>query len=249
MEILTIALLASLGALVGGVASAFVKGYGEAAGRILAHRTDPKAAAEEAQQRKIGELRGLAQGLETILQDAAQKKVGELRAIADNLTTVQQEAERKKKGELDAIHGDLENVLRELRLVTKETETIKAQIGSELWDRQTRWNRRCDAYASLLGVTSKLEEVSSKITSELHRAGGFHPSLEFEFIEAASELSRVRAIASIFVSQEAIAAIKDFDSGHYKITPKEEIEKLGTALMKLEKGLVVAAQKDLGLVS
>src|SRR5262249_51645612 len=38
----------------------------------------------------------------------------------------------------------------EVRLVTKDTESIKAQISGNLWERQNRWNAKRDIYVRLL---------------------------------------------------------------------------------------------------
>jgi hypothetical protein len=54
-----------------------------------------------------------------------------------------------EKGKRLATREDIENVLSEVRAVTKETETIKAQIGSDLWLRQTIWNHNRDAYTNI----------------------------------------------------------------------------------------------------
>lgn len=74
---------------------------------------------------------------------------GENRANYEDLPSLlKQEFARafeQEAGKRLATHQDIENVIREVRTVTKETETIKAQIGVDLWTRQMAGNRseRC----------------------------------------------------------------------------------------------------------
>lgn len=63
-----------------------------------------------------------------------------------------------EKGKRLATYEDIENVLKEVRAVTRETETIKAQIGSDLWLRQTVWGYKREAYANLLKSAHRLQD-------------------------------------------------------------------------------------------
>jgi hypothetical protein len=49
-----------------------------------------------------------------------------------------------------ATHKDIENVLAEVRKVTSETESIKAQISGDTWLRQTVWVQKRTAYGEIL---------------------------------------------------------------------------------------------------
>lgn len=49
-----------------------------------------------------------------------------------------------KKGERLANAEDIERILKEVQLVTAETETIRAQIAAGAWDRQTLLIKRIE---------------------------------------------------------------------------------------------------------
>ena len=66
-------------------------------------------------------------------------------------------AYEQEKGKRLATHEDIQNVLNEVRVITKETETIKAQIGGDLWLRQTVWNHKREAYASVVRCSHALQ--------------------------------------------------------------------------------------------
>src|SRR3954468_6270999 len=65
---------------------------------------------------------------------------GENRANYEDLPSLLKQefakAFEQETGKRLATHQDIENVLYEVHAVTKETETIKAQIGADLWVRQ-----------------------------------------------------------------------------------------------------------------
>jgi len=82
------------------------------------------------------------------------KKKGENFADAEDFTTIiAQEARKAYEQEWAkrlATHKDIENVLVELRKVTTEAESIKAQIGGDVWLRQTVWVQKRNAYGEIL---------------------------------------------------------------------------------------------------
>lgn len=60
----------------------------------------------------------------------------------------------RKKGERLANAEDIEKILCEVKLVTAETETVKAQISGGLWERQMLWNKKVEMYAELLAANA-----------------------------------------------------------------------------------------------
>ena len=70
-----------------------------------------------------------------------------------------------EKGKRLATREDIEHVLSEVRAVTKETETIKAQIGSDLWLRQTVWGHKREAYVNILKCSHHLQDALSSLRS------------------------------------------------------------------------------------
>ena len=49
-------------------------------------------------------------------------------------------------------------MLKEVKAVTRETETIKAQISGDLWLRQTVWNQKRDVYVNVLKCSHRLKD-------------------------------------------------------------------------------------------
>jgi hypothetical protein len=77
------------------------------------------------------------------------------------------EAFEGEAGKRLASRQDIENVLDELRKVTRETETIKAEITSDQWQRQTVWIQKREAYAALLKVLTELHDSFTEFTASL----------------------------------------------------------------------------------
>ncbi len=72
-----------------------------------------------------------------------------------------------EKGKQIATKKDIGDVLAELRKVTTETESIKAQISGDTWLRQTVWVQKREAYAVLLKSLSELENSCKALTFSL----------------------------------------------------------------------------------
>jgi hypothetical protein len=70
----------------------------------------------------------------------------------------------RKKGENLATHEDIDKLIDQVAAVTDATETIKAQIGSDLWTRQSVWQQKRDAYAKILNVSHSLRESLIDLT-------------------------------------------------------------------------------------
>jgi hypothetical protein len=85
-------------------------------------------------------------------------------------------AYEQEKGKRLATHEDIQNVLAEVRSVTRETESIKAQIGSDLWTRQRVWEQKREIYSNLLKssdlVLNSILEFIKQITLKEALAGG-----------------------------------------------------------------------------
>ena len=57
-----------------------------------------------------------------------------------------------KKGEMLARKEDIELLRNEVQVLTKEAESIKAEIGHETWDKQKRWMLKHELEVDLLTV-------------------------------------------------------------------------------------------------
>jgi hypothetical protein len=81
------------------------------------------------------------------------KKGEHLATYQDNESLLAQEGARayeQEKVKRLATREDIENVLRELHAVTQTTETIKAEIGTAVWLRQTVWRQKREVHATIL---------------------------------------------------------------------------------------------------
>jgi hypothetical protein len=68
----------------------------------------------------------------------------------------------KKKGENLATHEDIDKLVNQVRLVTKTTEDIKAEISSGLWDRQRRWDMKREV---LFEAARRLADIDDALLS------------------------------------------------------------------------------------
>jgi hypothetical protein len=96
---------------------------------------------------------------------------GENRANYEDLPSLlKQEFARafeQEAGKRLATHQDVENVIHEIRTVTKETETIKAQIGADLWTRQMAWQQKREIYLNILKFSHAFQDAIGTMHSAL----------------------------------------------------------------------------------
>jgi hypothetical protein len=99
------------------------------------------------------------------------EKVGEIDAISSRIEQVAARAYREafegEAGKRLASHQDIENVLSEVRKVTTETESIKAQISGDVWLRQAVWLQKREAYAALLKSLNEVERSFKELSLSL----------------------------------------------------------------------------------
>jgi hypothetical protein len=78
-------------------------------------------------------------------------RIAAMRAcFQDVLEQAEGRARAEERGKRLATHEDIENVLRELRLVTMETEQIKVDISGNAEARRRVWQERRDLYARIM---------------------------------------------------------------------------------------------------
>ena len=129
----------------------------------------------------------------------------------------------KKKAENLATHEDLNKLVEQMATVTQTTESIKAAISDDVWDRQRRWEMRRDAVFSVMQALGKADETlhfASLATVELRKAGD----------KASFEVVNTEAWNTFY------AAIDDFDQKRalaLLVCGKE----MSDTLMKLKKHL------------
>jgi hypothetical protein len=110
-----------------------------------------------------------------------------------------------KKGERLANAEDIEKILREVRLVTAETEAVKAQISGGIWEKRTLWSKRVEVYSelfdSMVQYGTAVNEASAKWQSaqgrdELaQRAAAAFENLTVQQVRVIANQSRARLFA------------------------------------------------------
>lgn len=68
----------------------------------------------------------------------------------------------KKKGENLATHEDLDELVAQMKATTEATKAIEARISNQVWDRQKRWELKCDA---VIAVTQAMSIVNDSVIS------------------------------------------------------------------------------------
>jgi len=160
----------------------------------------------------------------------------------------------EEKGKRLATKEDIENVIVQVRAVTHETESIRTEMQSGMWERQTGWNQKRDIYGGLLKAIGDLEMVNVKIFSltrgplQVRSPEELDRNMQ-EVTSAATELRRWYSLGLIFIEPEACELVKSFienpDGGLER--PDERAVKTIENLDKLRIAIVNTAQRDLGL--
>jgi hypothetical protein len=162
-----------------------------------------------------------------------------------------------EKGKQLATHEDVANVLEQVRAVTRETETIKAQIGTELWSQQTIWNAKRDLYANVVesieAAKTKLLSIGFRWTKET--VSVTQAQFRSELYPAFEKFSHYWALSEIFLNPQANDAFEAFRTSleTFEVTAGEQfvpdpfIDQFINALNALRRNLIVAARKDLNI--
>jgi len=69
----------------------------------------------------------------------------------------------REKGKALARKEDIELLRKEVQVLTKEAETIKATIGHEVWGKQQQWEKKREAYGELIRHLMTLSTVSARL--------------------------------------------------------------------------------------
>jgi len=158
-----------------------------------------------------------------------------------------------EKGKQLATKEDIDNVLSQVRAVTKETESIRADIQGAVWERQTAWAQKRDIYAALLKTVMELQSSFVKVYSASRPLNAYAAAdLDQIFSECGQQSTQLRqhyALGLIFLSREACEAVNAYieDSGSGATQPHERAANSIEKLEDLRNNLVRVARKDLGL--
>ena len=79
----------------------------------------------------------------------------------------------KKKGENFATREDLQDLVTQMSEVTKATRKIEAEISTDVWDRQKRWELRRDTRFEVAKRLTELDEALSRLYT-VASAGASH---------------------------------------------------------------------------
>jgi hypothetical protein len=158
-------------------------------------------------------------------------------------------------------------VVKEVQAVTRETETIKAQIGSDLWTRQRVWERKREIYSQLLKNSTTLRDAlidymgQVTLTVALTTAGKDTTDYEPKDLvikrnsvtEALRRFLDLFQEAYIFLIPKACSTLSEFVNRYGTIVQNlndgQDCTNALLILTKAVKEITEAAKEDLGVTS
>lgn len=173
------------------------------------------------------------------------------RDIAFLLAQERGKSYEQEKGKRLATHEDIENVLKEVQAVTRETETIKAQIGSDLWTRQKVWEQKREAYAKVLAISHDLREclidISKDIDTPREKTPEFTVLWRRYFYELGPSLQREIDVAEIFSGPEGGKVLQELRHWRNSTESGTAFQARVDFVAAWRTRLIEAARKDLGV--
>jgi hypothetical protein len=166
-----------------------------------------------------------------------------------------------ERAKLLAQFHNLERLAEQTEKLTATTETIKARISDELWDRQMRWNFKKDVYIRLmetLGQHLTNHEYNMHLESVRRREPNnpLYPAIRDEAMRRSqavqTELVRVACSAPLVISAESHRILIDTQRAllHVNYDTPEFQELCEHNIAALQNGLdvlLLSAQRDLGI--
>lgn len=122
------------------------------------------------------------------------------------LATEFAKAFEQEAGKRLATHADIEKVLNEVKAVTRETETIRAQIGGDLWVRQAVWSLKQRFLYELLESSNSLRAKFVQFGGHLAagmRLPGAHDA-EGLVHQGLVELTKQFGLAQVLLDKETL---------------------------------------------
>jgi hypothetical protein len=204
------------------------------------------------------------------------RKKGEHSAIFEDIKFLLahefQQAYQQEMGKRLATHDDIENVRTDVRMVTQETETIKAQIGNDLWLRQTVWNHKREAYLNTIRFSRALGNAliawrsmrmvldqarqENQPAASLAKADNETTAKVTAYFESYTRLADVLIEAEMFLDGAAVQLFSEYRA--YDLTrdilvsntePVEKSKQLSQFLSHWTDRLIDVAKQDLGVKS
>jgi hypothetical protein len=169
----------------------------------------------------------------------------------------------KKRGENHATRDDFADIREQLRITTRDTETIRQYLTSETWRSQQQWSARERFYSNLLTqlqnsllALSELKDYYMEPGSEHtpdSQQGEYFPKLLTIAHESHREVQKLLGPAALYLSSSTVHALKDLSSKYWNVANfsscTAEYADESHALVETAYGLVLAeAKKHLHLV-
>ena len=170
------------------------------------------------------------------------------------LEEARQRSYEEEAGKRLATKADIENVLEHVRLVTAETEAIKAEISQGLWHRQWLIEQKKEIYGSLLealDVIYDLCEAQDRVYKQALNA--FEASQAFEALNEKSTKARrtfqsLVTQALIFLKTDATSALETYVDLDLSLLGFHE-GKRQAAIGDCKHALIKAAKDEFGIRS
>lgn len=122
------------------------------------------------------------------------------------LDEARQKSYEEETGKRLATKDDIGNVLEQVRMVTKETEIIRAQISSGLWQRQWHLTQKRDCYVRLIDALENIQ-LQRRGVRKAGTEGALLAQARQRNDDAILEFRRARALARLILSPGVVAGI------------------------------------------
>jgi hypothetical protein len=122
------------------------------------------------------------------------------------LDEARQKSYEEETGKRLATKDDIGNVLEQVRMVTKETEIIRAQISEGLWQRQWHLTQKRDCYVRLIDALENIQLQRRGVRKAATDGALLAPARQRNE-DAILEFRRARALARLILSPDVVAGI------------------------------------------
>jgi hypothetical protein len=156
-----------------------------------------------------------------------------------------------EKGKTLARKEDINDLAAEVRILTKEAETIKAQLSQDNWDRQQRWSKRLACYVDLVDALHQYGDAAISVRAAYRNKSAAALDIKNDALgkynDAVAILSRAKSAAELMCVRESLAGVARFVPPAFDDANAETVlEKAGLAADLFRLDLVAKARVDLG---
>jgi hypothetical protein len=135
----------------------------------------------------------------------------------------------EEKGKNLARKEDIDTIRAEIKVVTKEAETIRAEISSGVWRHQWELEQKRSILAEVISVINDIETYYLRLTNEELQGLPRTPDVFANVEESARRMGYALAMAQIFLSSEIVAEISHYMGWQNKNSialPQEKLNRL-----------------------